>query len=196
MWLLIHAGIQVIHLIPWAKLVFPLCLNSHGTHNNSLTFGIAVCMLTHHIISNGYRSLANCPRPLYIYCWEIKLDLTTLNKPLLSGRGMWDQCDMLFWQGPVDYICIALYICIICWRIHSIYVCKPRSFVMNRPRYRSTMSYNNSKNHFARSHDDVIKWIYFARYWPFMRGIHRSPVNSAQKGQWRGALVCFLSASE
>ena len=27
------------------------------------------------------------------------------------------------------------------------------------------------------------------RYWPFVRGIHRSPVNSPNKGQWRGALV-------
>ena len=29
----------------------------------------------------------------------------------------------------------------------------------------------------------------FSRYWPFVRGIHRSPVNSLHKGQWRGALV-------
>ena len=38
-------------------------------------------------------------------------------------------------------------------------------------------------------HDDVIKWKYFPRYWPFVRGIHRSPVNSPHKGQWRGTLV-------
>ena len=42
------------------------------------------------------------------------------------------------------------------------------------------------------SHDDVIKWKYFPRYWPFVRGIHRSPVNSPHKGQWRGALVFSL----
>ena len=35
-------------------------------------------------------------------------------------------------------------------------------------------------------HDDVIKWKHFPRYWPFVRGIHRSPVNSPHKGQWRG----------
>ena len=39
-------------------------------------------------------------------------------------------------------------------------------------------------------HDDVIKWKHLARYWPFVRGIHRSPVNSPHKGQWRGALIC------
>ena len=38
-------------------------------------------------------------------------------------------------------------------------------------------------------HDDVIKWKHYPRYWPFVRGIHRSPVNSPHKGQWRGALM-------
>ena len=41
-------------------------------------------------------------------------------------------------------------------------------------------------------HDDVIKWKRFPRYWPFVRGIHRSPVNSPHKGQWRGALMFYL----
>ena len=31
--------------------------------------------------------------------------------------------------------------------------------------------------------DDAIKWKHFPRYWPFVRRIHRSPVNSPQKGQ-------------
>ena len=45
-------------------------------------------------------------------------------------------------------------------------------------------------------HDDVIKWKHFPRHWPFLRGIHRSPVNSPHKGQWSGAfmfsLICAL----
>ena len=41
-------------------------------------------------------------------------------------------------------------------------------------------------------HDDVIKYKHFPRYWPFVRGIHRSPVNSPHKGQWRGALVISM----
>ena len=32
----------------------------------------------------------------------------------------------------------------------------------------------------------------FPRHWPFGRGIHRSPVNSPHKGQWRGALMFSL----
>ena len=38
-------------------------------------------------------------------------------------------------------------------------------------------------------HDDVIKWKHFPRYWPFVRVIHRSPVNSPHEGQWRGVLM-------
>ena len=41
-------------------------------------------------------------------------------------------------------------------------------------------------------HDNVIKWKHFSRYWPFVRGIHRSPVNSPHKDQWRGALMFSL----
>ena len=32
----------------------------------------------------------------------------------------------------------------------------------------------------------------FSRYWPFVRDIHRSPVNSPHKGQWRGAFMFSL----
>ena len=41
-------------------------------------------------------------------------------------------------------------------------------------------------------HEDVIRWKHFPRYWPCVRGIHRSPVNSPHKGQWRGALMFSL----
>ena len=34
-------------------------------------------------------------------------------------------------------------------------------------------------------HDDAIKWKHFPRYWPFVRGIHRSPVNSPHNDQRR-----------
>ena len=47
-------------------------------------------------------------------------------------------------------------------------------------------------HNWMRTHDDVIKWKHFPRYWPFVRGIYRSPVNSPHQGQWRGALVFSL----
>ena len=42
------------------------------------------------------------------------------------------------------------------------------------------------------THVDVIKWKHFPRYWPSVRGIHRSPMNSPLKSQWRGALMFSL----
>ena len=42
------------------------------------------------------------------------------------------------------------------------------------------------------SHDGVIKRRHFPRYWPFVRGIHRWPVDSPHKGQWRGFLMFYL----
>ena len=50
-------------------------------------------------------------------------------------------------------------------------------------------------NHSRTANDDVIKWKHFPPYWPFVRRIHRSPVNSLHKGQWCRALmfslICF-----
>ena len=44
-------------------------------------------------------------------------------------------------------------------------------------------------------HDDVIKWKHVPRYWPFVRGNHRSPLNSPHKGQWRSALMFSLTCA-
>ena len=53
---------------------------------------------------------------------------------------------------------------------------------------------NKSRYNYARAatHDDVIKWQHFPRYWLFGLGIHRWPVISPHKGQWRGALMFSL----
>ena len=46
-------------------------------------------------------------------------------------------------------------------------------------------------------HVVVIKWKHFPRYWPFVWvwRLHRSPVISPHKGQWRGALMFSLICS-
>ena len=49
-----------------------------------------------------------------------------------------------------------------------------------------------SRLHGSHNHDDVIKWKHFPHYWPFVRVIHRWPVNSPHKSQWRGALMFSL----
>ena len=41
-------------------------------------------------------------------------------------------------------------------------------------------------------YDDVIKWWHFPRYWPLVWGIHRGPMNSPHKDQWRESLMFSL----
>ena len=54
---------------------------------------------------------------------------------------------------------------------------------------------SNGRYGVSNSHDDVIKWKHLPHYWPFVRGIHRLPVNSPHKDQWRGALICARTSS-
>ena len=57
----------------------------------------------------------------------------------------------------------------------------------------STLRLGQNEHHIADDiQDDVIKWKHFPCYWPFVRGIHRSAVNSPHKGQWRGAFMYSL----
>ena len=58
--------------------------------------------------------------------------------------------------------------------------------------FQSQCHWSLSLDEILLEHDDVIKWKHFPRYWPFVRGIHRSTVNSSYKGQWRGALIFSL----
>ena len=53
--------------------------------------------------------------------------------------------------------------------------------------WRSVMLGNGPLVWFAidQFYDDVIKRKHFPRYWPFVREIHRSPLDSHNKGQWR-----------
>ena len=70
------------------------------------------------------------------------------------------------------------------WRLVITWV----SFQTIDNRRRMAFAWESETGYLFLVHDDVIKWKYFPRYWPFARGIHRLPVNSPHKGQWRGAL--------
>ena len=79
----------------------------------------------------------------------------------------------------------------------KLYSLKTPHTTRNRPllityntKYKAKNVWNVS--HYSDIHDDVIKWKHFPRHRPFVRGIHRSPVNSPHKGQWRGALMFTL----
>ena len=74
------------------------------------------------------------------------------------------------------------------------------SFCRSVMQFQSNVTYARASSFHSASgsvafNDDVIKWKHFPRYWPFVRGIHRSPVNSPHKGQWHGALMfCLICA--
>ena len=69
-----------------------------------------------------------------------------------------------------------------CWQWHT--------WVCVRDLHKGFQSFNYlSIQRYLVLHDDVIKWKHFPSYWPLVRGIHRSPVNSPHKGQRRGALM-------
>ena len=78
-------------------------------------------------------------------------------------------------------------------RLHGFIVYSYWSYMMNRNAYTTPPLGKPTPIYWGGLlHDDVIEWKHFPRYWPFVRGIHRSPVNSPHKGQWRGALMFSL----
>ena len=117
---------------------------------------------------------------------------------LNDAKSIWVLSIFIFKTGT--RLCLALFCCgYIIWYewIHEIYFLIVLSWlivpVSVQPRW---MKKVNVSDEFTRTvnitHDDVIKWKHFPRYWPFVREIHRSPVNSSHKGQWRGALMFSL----
>ena len=46
------------------------------------------------------------------------------------------------------------------------------------------------------SHDDVMAWKRLPHYWPFVRGIHRSPVDSHHEGSVIGSVDVFSVVSK
>ena len=76
---------------------------------------------------------------------------------------------------------------------HQPHGCLPNRLFRHRPKKTSKLRVTGlCEGNSPVTSDDVIKWKRFPRNWPFVRGIHRLPVNSPHKGQWRGALMFSL----
>ena len=92
-----------------------------------------------------------------------------------------------------NHVCVCVWVCV-CVCLCAIW-CMGRK---NKNKYWDFLSGNldfglekSWKNHGTFFWDfcgNPVKWKHFPRYWPFVRWIHRSPVNSPHKGQWRGTL--------
>ena len=80
------------------------------------------------------------------------------------------------WQWDREHSCLQLPLFnAFHWRSDKqLYICAMRILRLN-----------------SMHHDDVIKWKHFPRYRPFVRGIHRWPVNSRTKAS-DAELWCFL----
>ena len=80
---------------------------------------------------------------------------------------------------------------LVAWTMFSVHVILIIKFIHiscgSYPLYTKKLS-----SYWTQSHDDVIKWKHFSRYWPFVRGIHRSLVKSPHKCLWGGALMFSL----
>ena len=123
-----------------------------------------------------------------------KLDLKKkIRLPHLDHRWRMGQCkqSVYFAQGmiickhfmhtPKSYKLYEVIMLIIVWKKNrSLLLAKGVFFLIYRACYIISCIVD-------ALHDDVM-----SRYWPFVRGIHRFPVNSPHKGQWRGALMFSL----
>ena len=112
---------------------------------------------------------------------------------------------------------MCIWCSVICYKAPVVFLCSINQCLLSHPRskyfifggshgetFTDTLPKRYTKPHptsrivfwpnatFSYNHDDVIKWWHVLRYWTFVRGTHRSPVNSPHKGQWRGALVFSL----
>ena len=82
---------------------------------------------------------------------------------------------IVYFETCTVYICTPIYSRILAyWLMLSVLQTTENKLhlILSYPIF----SHNN-----CSPHDDVIKWKHFPRYWPFVRGIHRSPVNSPHK---------------
>ena len=104
-------------------------------------------------------------------------------------------CDFVFTSR---YIPVLLHVCtdsgeinllLQTWKIWPIYCMNPQRTVLFTKHSTKTLCSFVVCTAFRV---DVIKREHFPRYWPFVRGIHRSPVNSPHKGQWSGSLMVSL----
>ena len=114
-------------------------------------------------------------------CWPRSLSTYGVTRP------QWvDLVTMRFFCKPVSWEMLKT-------SVTQLYL-KKWHLQLHPPRLREPSELNSGSSHYLYHglHDAVIKWKHFLHYWPFLQGIHRSPVNSPHKGQWRGALMLSL----
>ena len=116
--------------------------------------------------------------------------------PLPWKHSLWISAWWWLWWNVCDGVAAEEFACS-GWPVRWICLSVDRCF---RPKIWDSLSRTASRNNLCvimespdhNWNDDVIKWKQFPRYWPFVRGIYRSPVNSPHKSQWCGVLMFSL----
>ena len=117
------------------------------------------------------------------------------NAYIIWGRPQWDDDATVRFRHPPGGGAWLLPVLRLIWHgcqtivLYLSLDCFAPSWHSHKDKKVPVVSENKTKQN---KHDDVIKWKHLPRYWRFVRGIHRWPVNSPHKGQWRGNLMFSL----
>ena len=106
----------------------------------------------------------------------------------LYGPGAYYRTFYIIWSrykgpNPDRYMCVRA--CVV--RMHACVYVRYVIQTFSKFRLRQKIISRGSNNAWWRHQMKT-----FPRYWPFVLGILRSPVNSTHKGRWRGALIFSL----
>ena len=139
----------------------------------------------------------------YVGCQVWPLSVKKINSRCLIQFRVFSLCNHLFWQWLVAYSGWSLYpsqaTLAYCQlggplktQLNTFFVIKILKFSFGKTRLKISSATCRPFVQVWIWHDDIITWKHFPRYWPFVKGILRSPVDSLNKGQWRGASVSPL----
>ena len=133
-------------------------------------------------LTPGFSGLGkdNCKTSFWIWCdlyWRFECIWINLNHCSIRDLAV------LIWQLMLHANWSVMEICFSCF-----VTCR---FCLKKFRIK-TVHCSDHACIFYFIHDNIIKWRHSPHYWPFVWGIHLSPVNCPHKGQWRGALMVSL----
>ena len=93
----------------------------------------------------------------------------------------------MFWLTDASFGLVVICHILSAWPLPGAYITNCKSVLQEQ----SSFQFKSECKIFVRARIRHL-WRTFLRYWPFVRGIHRSPVHSRHKGQWRRALMFSL----
>ena len=214
-----HKGSATRKMFPFDDVIMGCISLTKGPHCGALMFSLLLVWMTCWVnrqIANGLRRCDDHVTSLSCCTWEqsnfwifenlIPSQWNPMDKAVSLDHSLTEKHYSL--MVAMIYIYIYIYICIytyICSYIHDIMI---NSWIFLWNIFSKISSLSQSKecgvSFYLKStkravtmcechvcHHDVIKWNHFPRYWPFVWGIHRSPVDSLAKSS-DSELWCFL----